>query len=398
MFKSKKFIILIIISFVFIFLGSWILIASHPEPIPLISPLSNLTNLPTFFSSTPKTQHIIYGFLPYWNFKSHPQIDFKPLTHLALFGVAFDELGNPITREKNYTEPGWNALNSNNFDQIQSRAKASHTNLILVMRGFDNTATESIISHPEYAQNCINQTVELVKSKGFQGINIDFEYVGQPSEEIKSQFTNFVAGLSKAIKNINPAYHVSIDMYAEAIDGDRIWDIAALNQHVDQTVIMFYDFHRPTSSIAGPIAPMYGGGTLWRSDITSLLARYTKIVPSYKILLGIPFYGYEWRTVSDAHLSKTYPKTGMLATYQRIQNLIAEIQPTILWDESAMAPWFSYKDDRGRTKQIHYEDQYSIGLKMDLINQHQLAGAAIWALGYETPYPNLWRVIRSKLD
>ncbi len=61
-----------------------------------------------------------------------------------------------------------------------------------------------------------------------------------------------------------------------------------------------------------------------------------------------------------------------------------------------MSPYIVYQDD-GATYQIHYEDSRSLSLKLDLVNQSALGGVAIWALGYETPYQELWQTIAAKV-
>jgi len=48
-------------------------------------------------------------------------------------------------------------------------------------------------------------------------------------------------------------------MYASASKNDQIWDVPRIGQAVDYIVVMAYDFHRTSSSQAGPVAPLFGG-------------------------------------------------------------------------------------------------------------------------------------------
>ena len=89
---------------------------------------------------------------------------------------------------------------------------------------------------------------------------------------------------------------LSIDVYAGASDNKQLWDIPALAPVVDYIVVMAYDFHRRSSPQAGPVAPLFGGSELWDSDINEHLRKFLEYVPREKILLGVPFYGYEWQT------------------------------------------------------------------------------------------------------
>ena len=123
------------------------------------------------------------------------------------------------------------------------------------------------------------------------------------------------------------------------------------------------------------------------------LKLYTDQVQSEKIILGIPFYGYEW-IVEDGNdpQSFTIPKTGQTATYERITNLLAT--PTIKthWDAAALSPYLRF-DVKGKHHIIYYDNALSLAYKLQLVRQANLGGIAIWALGYEGSTQELWTTI-----
>ena len=49
------------------------------------------------------------------------------------------------------------------------------------------------------------------------------------------------------------------------------------------------------------------------------------------------------------------------------------------------------------TSVIYYESPRSIAYKLDYVNQLDLGGIAIWALGYEGEGRDLWEVIGNKV-
>jgi spore germination protein len=67
------------------------------------------------------------------------------------------------------------------------------------------------------------------------------------------------------------------------------------------------------------------------------------------------------------------------------------------WNDQALAPYLSYVED-GKNYIIYYENPRSISYKLDLVNQLDLGGVAIWALGYEGEDRVLWDVIDSKFN
>ena len=66
------------------------------------------------------------------------------------------------------------------------------------------------------------------------------------------------------------------------------------------------------------------------------------------------------------------------------------------WDENALSPYISYQED-GENYLIYYENPQSLSYKLEYAKQLNLAGIAIWALGYEGSDRDLWEVIQEKL-
>ena len=185
-----------------------------------------------------------------------------------------------------------------------------------------------------------------------------------------------------------------------------MYDSAPFGKIVDLVIVMAYDFFRPSSLLAGPVAPLRGRCqeptnqvSCLDYDIVTSISDINKLVPSYKIILGIPFYGYEWQTVDGAFMARPYPKTGGLATYKRIQSLFSDTSVSSLsasWSDETLTPFLSYSKN-GNTYQIYYENEDSLKLKVDFIHQAKLSGLAVWALGYEIPHQNLWQTIANNL-
>jgi spore germination protein len=193
---------------------------------------------------------------------------------------------------------------------------------------------------------------------------------------------------------------LSFCLYSSAANKPWLWDISALTPHVDHVVIMAYDFHRSSSSVAGPVAPVFGGKEHWDSDIVTHLKEFTSLVPPEKIILGVPFYGYEWETTSGHSRASVFPGTGSTASYNRVQELLKnQTQPDIQehWDELALSPYLTFTQNN-RSHVIYYENQRSLSYKLDLVRDLQLGGVAIWALGYESESREPWDVIQQKFQ
>ncbi len=400
----------------FIFSLSLLTYSSFRSSKPLLSPLSSLLAPANSLNNPHLTsQKAVYGFLPYWNLKEVNNLHYPLITHLAYFGVDYDTNGRILTRLEDRTaEPGFRRLNSESVSHVLRLSKASGNKTILVLRAMTNEIIENIVNAPAKRQTAIQQTLDLAVSKNFDGLNIDFEYVGTPSTQTKNNFSTFVKDLSISCKQKIKGCIVSIDVYADSARdslstgrSDRIWNYASLNPYLDHIIIMAYDFFRPSSTQAGPVAPLRGSCTKNSAnqsncldyDISQSVTDFSRILPANKIILGVPFYGYQWQTAGSSFLANTYEDTGRLASYKRIQEILNNRSKVLgiqsLWDNHTLTPRIVL-ENKGITEQIYYDDNRSLSLKYDLVNQSGLGGIAIWALGYEGDAKSPWQLIQAK--
>ncbi|EKD57930.1 MAG: glycosyl hydrolase-like protein, partial [uncultured bacterium] len=321
---------------------------------------------------------------------------------LAYFAIDLNSDGT-INKKVNSKElePGWNKLNSDTTAKILYQAKLLKQKTVLTVTAMDPELIESIINSQENSTNAIASVLEVYQKFNFDGINIDFEYVGEPDDLTINNFTLFIKSLKELCQTKSDRCFIDIDVFGDVASKKRLWKLSDLHSHVTNIIVMAYDYYRKSSTQAGPVAPLTGtckgesDSPCLSQDILQHLSLISKIAPSSKIILGIPFYGYEWQTASENFLANTYPKTGSLATYQRIQDLISSPETASLsakWSNQTLSPYLIYYKGKN-IQQIHYENQQSIKLKTDVLKSANLGGIAIWALGYEVPHQDLWQPI-----
>ena len=405
--KKNKFLLS---TFIFLALAifSTIIYQIWTTNLPLISPLDLITPLPSLSSSKSTPKKMVLGFLPYWNLKYANELNIKSLTHLAYFGIELDEFGEiQKFSQPGELEPGWNKLQSDSLELILRQVRLSHKKPVLVIKVFNKENIRSLLNNPTYRHQATTTITQLLKEKQITSVNIDFETSSISDSQTKNNFTLFIKELKQ--QSTDPL-EVSIDVFANAAQQSFIWDLAALEPHTDYFIVMAYDFYRASSSQAGPVSPLRGKcpptdlletpeETCLEEDITSSISDITKIIPPHKVILGVPFYGYQWQTSSDNFLANTYSKTGSTATYRYIQELFNSDDVSSFsasWSSLSQTPYLNFYE-QGDLYQLHYDNPYSLSLKLDLVNQAGLGGIAIWALGYEVPYSDLWQTISQQL-
>ncbi len=370
--------------------------------VPLLSPLTEqprfefLTEWTTKKTDQPK---VVYGYLPYWNVT---HVTLQPeLTHLSYFGLTMMGDGSLLARQDDGSgEPGYTKLQSEAWLDLSTQALQQNSKIEIVLAQFNNDTIATLLTSSKAQDNLITSLDSVLLAYPVSGVHIDIEYTGEVTPALRAGMVELMAKLRQHLNQKYQGVNLSIAMYASAAVGYQLWDVPALAEHVDYIVIMAYDFHRRSSPQAGPVAPLFGGRELWDSDISQHLAAFTKVVPSEKLLLGVPFYGYEWQTTTRQAQAHTFPDTGATASYKRVQDILSrrdELKVEEHWNETALSPYLSYIED-GQTYVIYYENSRSLSYKLDYVNQLDLGGIAIWALGYEGDSRELWEVINRKLN
>jgi spore germination protein YaaH len=356
-------------------------------------------NLPSY-TPTPLSQVTvsskkqIIGFLPYWTVKENPLIKHENLTQIAYFGVAFDADGNiKAQNDDGSPDPGWLYLDQPELNQILQAAKTANTQTALVARSMNNDDIASLVNDGIKREVFLRKVLNLIKQKKFDSLNLDFEYAGSPLPVTIKNFTRLCNELKEALLKINPSPTLTIDVFADSAQKVRLYDLKNLKDIADYLIIMGYDIYRPNSDIAAPSAPL--GPSSYFTDYLQTLASFLKIVPAQKIILAVPYYGYEWQTTTTQKNAPTLKDSGALATYKRVKELQKSKKVQLFWDNEGQTPWLTYQED-GKIQQIHFENVSSLSLKYDLINELNLAGVAIWALGYDSPHLELWQLLHQK--
>lgn len=390
--------ILLIISGLLSFCFALVFSLWYFAEVPLTSPLSSLTTFNFINQLTTKSDNkIVYGFVPYWNLED---VKIQPeLTHLSYFGLTIGANGHIVTRDNGGLEPGYRHLQSENFLESSNKMVLDNKNVEIVLAQFNNDAIVSLLSQEQSVENLLTSLDSILLAYPVNGVNLDIEYTGKMTDQLQQKFTNLVIAINKHLDQKYQDVTFSIDMYASAASKPQIWDIAAIEPHVDYIIVMAYDFHRSSSPQAGPVAPLFGGREYWDSDINQHLADFVKLVPKEKILLGVPFYGYEWQTTSRDPQAHTFPQTGSTASFKRVKKIMSQAEELKVeegWNDQALSPYLSYEEN-GEIFVIYYENSRSLSYKLDYVNQLNLGGISIWALGYEDNSRELWDVIDRKL-
>lgn len=229
--------------------------------------------------------------------------------------------------------------------------------IIYPLISFENTASgKKILNSKTLMEKAAANITGFTRNQSFPGIHLDFEY-------IDSSYADKLAIFIKTINDNCGELKLTMALYP-LVDFNSPYagfhDIELLAPHIDEAVIMCYDMHRPDTK-SGPVTDI----TWIEKNIIHLL----KFLPSRKIILGIPAYGYLWsddssaRAVSAKHGAVLKKKHG----YRRDDSGCAYLEYSI----------------KGKTVRGYISDKEMRNKMIEAVTRYTLGGYAVWRAGFE---------------
>lgn len=282
------------------------------------------------------------------------------------------------TKGINVISPTWFSMadNEGNYTSLADRAYVDylHSQGIQVWALIDNFSpnvqSEVLFSRSSVRTKLISSLMQDVQTYDLDGLNLDFESL---KESAGPHYIQFIRELSVACRKNQVI--LSIDNHVPA-PYNAFYNRKEQGNVADYVIIMGYDEHY-SGGEAGPVASL--------SYVKNGIKDTIKEVPKEKVINAVPFYTRVWKTNKEGNSSdalgisdaKAWVKSNKVAL-QWLEDVGAYYGEVITEDES---------------KIVWMEEERSLGLKMDLIKEYDLAGVACWKLGFEPK--EIWDVVKT---
>lgn len=230
---------------------------------------------------------------------------------------------------------------------------------------FNNALIHQLVNSPDATSRLISELTVQMETRGFAGVDIDFEYV---LSEDRIPFAEFVRKVHDAMEPLGCITSVALapktsDTQEGLLYGGK--DYALLGAAADYVLLMTYEWgytYGPPMAVA-PLDKV-------RQVVEYALTR----IPADKINLGIPNYGYDWPLPYERGVTKA--KT--LGNIEARQLAINQGVP-IEFDEPGQSPHFTYRSDNV-DHEVWFEDVRSIHGKYSLVREYGLRGMSTWQI------------------
>lgn len=251
-----------------------------------------------------------------------------------------------------------------------------------------NRYVYSVLPYTSKRQAFIKSLVSTVIEYDIDGINIDYEYIGL---DIADDYLQFLRELSVECRANGIV--LSVDNYVPSA-WSGYYDREQQAEIADYVIVMSYDEHNVDSDTAGSVASI--------SYVTDAVAQTVEETgDASKVINGVPFYTRVWietpeeyaedeATIIEDSVNGNYALTSKAVTMSAAIELYETAGASPAWNEECGQYYVSWQENNS-TYMIWLEDKESIELKMELVGEYGLGGAAFWKLGMESS--DVWSII-----
>ena len=234
---------------------------------------------------------------------------------------------------------------------------------------FSSGRAETLLKSSHRQEALLEQIKEILKEKGYGGVDVDFEYL-QPG--LAGAYTAFVELLRRELNELG--YTVQVALAPKVSRGQKgllyeSHDYAALGRAANGALLMTYEWGYAYSEPQA-IAPL--------PQVRAVLDYALSVTAGENIFLGAPLYAYDWPLPYEKGRTRAETFSSQAAV-ARARLVGAEIE----FDETARSPCYHYFDKMRREHVVWFEDARSLRAKIALAAEKGLQGIGFWQAGRE---------------
>lgn len=254
----------------------------------------------------------------------------------------------------------------------------------LVSNGFDPDLSRRVLRSADSRQEVIRELLVLAELYGFDGYNLDFENVYYEDRPLLTQFVREFAPLAR-----EQGLKISVDVTVKSSSPNwsMCYDRRGLAQAVDYVILMAYDQYPASSKEAGPVAAIP-----W---VERSIVRTLEEVPASKLVLGMPFYVRLWTKKDDPNGKSAETLSSKAFSMKRINETLKAHGVKPEYDEVTGLPVANFSNEEGNNV-VWIENNDTVRTRIGLAKRYDLAGIAIWRMGFEGN--DTWEVVKQEVS
>ena len=243
--------------------------------------------------------------------------------------------------------------------KIDHIARESGVQIVPSITLDENSTADDVhkwLSNPQTQDQMIQNLLNVIKTKGYQGVHLNFEDVHWEDKELYNQFVTDL---------YNSFNHSGLLLTLFVRLGDDTYDTKLLSDVSDHMIVKAFDQHIEQGE-PGPLASFQ-----WTQE---LISQYSGSIE--KLVLCLANYGYDWN-LTTGEPAKPHDFSTLMEMVNR-ENL------KIQWNHHFLTPYVRYKE-QGEEHFIGFLDAATFYNQLKLAQSYQIPSIGIWNIGSEDP-------------
>lgn len=243
---------------------------------------------------------------------------------------------------------------------------------------FSSDLAHTILTDMQVRQTLISNIISTLQAKNYYGLDIDFEYIPPEDGDAYDEFLRIVT------TQLHSLGYVVTTALAPKLSADQRGLLYQAHHYpvhgnlADHVILMTYEW----GYTYGPplaVSPI--------NQVRRVLDYAVTVIPSEKILMGMPNYGYDWML---PYRPRTAART---LSNTQAPELAFQRGAVIQFNTESQAPYFYYNDDAGTRHVVWFEDARSVQARLRLVDVYNLGGVSYWTINRF--FPQNWLVLSS---
>lgn len=245
-------------------------------------------------------------------------------------------------------------------------------------------STYNLLNNEILLEKLINNIMQTLKNKGYQGLCITIEYLSSFNFILYERYIKKLASIFK-IENLQLFVAISPDSLNVSSEVVKVID-PNIEDYLNGIIFMNFNKSIGVFSPPMPITSM--------TKLNDFLKVCLTIIDENKVNIGCPVLGLDWQLPYVANVS-----TLTIIKYNTAIDIAKENNSAINLDPISQTPYFTYtvKNTRDQTQHIvWFIDANTINSIMVSVSNYKLSGMGMWNIMFF--FAPLWALVNSEYE